>query len=504
MILITIGRNKDNRYVIEDFQKRISGYHAEIKVCDDNSISLIDHSLNGVTINGKKVDKEVEIQINRGADIIFGGFAKLDWNRIPLLPTIIPGTKMYSIGTHLTNRIMINDTSNMVSRYHATLKIDPKGKMTLNDHSSNGTFVNGSRISPNQDIPVKRKDKIMFANSQPFDWTKIPNTKSNSWYIFSPIAAILIVGLIFAFNHYYVHPLPKVEPIGPIVPVPPKPIPNPIPKPPSKQLVQDPTHGSIMQETEIYSKYGKAVVCVLHQYSIKVRFVNGEEGEITSGCTGTAFFIDNNGTLLTNRHITRPWEFLDQGIINKLKELTISHKSDIEQFSGNTNYIGFALKDVDINRDADFTECSILSQKTEDKTIDVGLLRTKNRQLPSIGINPIHISNAMINSKEVIPGGKVYVMGYPLGIDLFKATSSGTTNTIQVKLTCQSGTINQAPDGYKFGLNAQMTHGASGSPVFNDRGQLIGVFNSGINITQGLNFAILAKHAKELYDKAAQ
>src|ERR1035437_517175 len=172
MILITIGRNKDNRYVIEDPQKRISGYHAEIKVGDDNSISLIDHSSNGTTVNGKRIDKEVEVQINRGIDIIFGGFAKLDWSRVPVLPPVPSGTNLYSIGVNLTNRIVVNDPSNMISRYHATLKISPKGKITLNDHSSNGTFVNGSRIPSNQDIPVKRRDKILFANSCPLDWNK--------------------------------------------------------------------------------------------------------------------------------------------------------------------------------------------------------------------------------------------------------------------------------------------------------------------------------------------
>jgi len=108
---------------------------------------------------------------------------------------------------------LINDGSNMVSRYHATLKIAPNGKMTLNDHSANGTFINGSRISPNQDVQVKRRDKILFANTQPLDWTRIPNSKPNPWFIISPIAAVLIIGLILLFNHWnpFHNPVPSVD-----------------------------------------------------------------------------------------------------------------------------------------------------------------------------------------------------------------------------------------------------------------------------------------------------
>lgn len=470
MILITIGRNKDNRYVIEDPQKRLSGYHAEIKVCDDNSITLMDISLNGTTINGKRINKEVEVQINRGSEVIFGGFAKLDWNRIPTLPPIAPGTKVFSIGTHLTNRILINDTTNAVSRYHATLKIAPNGKMTINDHSANGTFINGSRIPANQDIPVKRKDKILYANSVTMDWSKIPGSKLNPWYIVAPIAAILVVGLVIA-AYFQGWPPFKISTIPP---------------------------------TEIYAKYDKAVVCILHRYTAKVVFANGDKEDFPWGCTGTAFFIDDKGTLLTNRHITCPWEFPDQEIINHLNSLIETHQSNIVQFFGVTDYIGYALKDVDINRDEDFSDCSILSQKTDKLEKDVGLLRTKNKKLPSPEINPIAIDNAIVDPNKIVNGQKVFVMGYPLGIDLFKARSTGTTNTIQVKLTCQPGAINQSPDNYKFGLDAQMTHGASGSPVLNDRGQLIGVFNSGVDRTQGLNAAILAKHAKKLYEEASE
>ncbi|MFA5328111.1 MAG: FHA domain-containing protein [Prolixibacteraceae bacterium] len=471
MILITIGRNKDNRYVIDDTQKRISGYHAEIKVCDDNSITLIDHSLNGTTVNGKKIEKEVEVQINRGVEIIFGGFAKLDWSRIPMLPTIPPGTKLYSIGTHLTNRILINDGSNMVSRYHATLKIAPNGKMTISDHSANGTFVNGSRISPNQDVQVKRRDKILFANTQPLDWNKIPNSKTNPWLIISPIAAVLVVGLLVSA---YVQGWPPFDKWSP---------------------------------KKIFAKYEKSVVVIRHEYKMVAEFIDSSELESKSSIVnGTAFFIDKEGTLLTNRHVTMPWEeniedFKDFIIKNLLEK---GYNSDyIKKIYGKTIYVGFALNGADVNRITDFVECSVLSQTTDDIKKDVGLMRSKNKQLPSPDINPIDINNAVIDPRKIKSQQEIFVMGYPYGENLFQGLSSGTTNTIQVGITNQSGEINHEPIGYLFGISASsMTHGASGSPVLNNKGQLIGIFNSSVEGGVDLKYAVLAKYAKELYDKA--
>lgn len=471
MILITIGRNNDNRYVIDDPQKRLSGYHAEIKVGDDNSITILDHSLNGTTVNGRRIDKEVEVQLNRGAEVIFGGFAKLDWNRIPVLPPIEPGTKLFSIGTHLTNRIMINDGSNMVSRYHATLKIAPNGKMTISDHSANGTFVNGSRIPGNQDIPVKRRDRILFANRSPLDWSRIPGTKLNPWYIIAPIAAVLVVGLLI-----------------------------------TSYIQNWPPFGNLPEK--IFAKYEKSVVVVAHNYTIIARLLTQDADsvlEISSGTVfGTAFFTDDKGTLLTNRHVVRPWEESLNKIKDEIKIDLIKRgiPSDIiKGISGKTNFIGVAFNNTDINRLNDFSECAVLSQMTDDKAKDVGLIRIKNKQSIPVGMNPIYINEAVIDPREVKPSQQVLVMGYPKGESLFEALKAGTTNTVQVRITYQSGKINLEPNGFLFGLDASMTHGASGSPVLNDKGKLIGVFNSGWE-GEDLKYAILAKHAKELYDKA--
>ena len=53
---------------------------------------------------------------------------------------------------------------------------------------------------------------------------------------------------------------------------------------------------------------------------------------------------------------------------------------------------------------------------------------------------------------------------------------------------------------FDFSYNAATTGGASGSPVFNKYGMLIGVHHAGVNATQGFNYGVKAKYIKELLD----
>lgn len=197
MLLITIGRKQDNKIVLSN--PSISAYHAEIKVCDDGSIYLTDKSsTNGTFVNGKQISKEVEVTVKRSDNVKFAKVCDLDWNRIPVILPPEVGTDLYSIGCDINNRIQVVDPRGLISRFHATLKVSPKGKITINDHSSNGTYVNGVKIQPNVDVPVKRKDIVMFANSQKLDWNRIKNKKSfDNKLILIPAACLLFACLIF-------------------------------------------------------------------------------------------------------------------------------------------------------------------------------------------------------------------------------------------------------------------------------------------------------------------
>lgn len=61
-----------------------------------------------------------------------------------------------------------------VSSYHAELVLLDNGDIFLTDcGSKNGTFLNGKRISPNVEVPVRRGDKIEF-DTVPLNWGSVP------------------------------------------------------------------------------------------------------------------------------------------------------------------------------------------------------------------------------------------------------------------------------------------------------------------------------------------
>lgn len=110
--------------------------------------------------------------------------------------------KTYSIGRDLNCDIVINDSTDVISRRHALLNVTPSGKMTIIDQSSNGTYVNGIRISQNVPVPVTRKDIVSLAHVAKLDWNQVP--KSNQWVkyvIIAGIAVIVVLGVIFGVKH---------------------------------------------------------------------------------------------------------------------------------------------------------------------------------------------------------------------------------------------------------------------------------------------------------------
>lgn len=108
--------------------------------------------------------------------------------------------KSYSIGREETCNITLYDPSNLVSRRHATLNVDGS-KMTITDHSSNGTYINGIRITSGTPVPVTRRDVVSFAQTCELDWKRIPNSTKKIWIAI--IIALAVIGLGVSIALYY-------------------------------------------------------------------------------------------------------------------------------------------------------------------------------------------------------------------------------------------------------------------------------------------------------------
>ena len=78
--------------------------------------------------------------------------------------------KILKIGRGNDCNIVIPDDSDQVSRHHVDLSFTLWGKMRMTDKSTNGTYINGTRMERDKVYLVRRSDTISFAKVWNFDW----------------------------------------------------------------------------------------------------------------------------------------------------------------------------------------------------------------------------------------------------------------------------------------------------------------------------------------------
>lgn len=140
----------------------------------------------------------------------------------------------------------------------------------------------------------------------------------------------------------------------------------------------------------------------------------------------------------------------------------------------------------------DWLQCNVLKIAAEDE-VDVAILQLKSEKLPASVNDIVDLDNAVQDDTSLKPGTNAILIGYPMGMQLAN-TRKG------IKVQVYEGQINKESDGVSVQYNVTSTHGASGSPVFNECGQLIAVNYAGYDQAQGYNFGIVAKHAISLME----
>ena len=494
MKLIVIGSNSNSHIRLNS--QFVSGYHAELLLLDNGEILLTDKgSKNGTYINDQRLQPNKDIPIKRGDSVRFADQV-LDWRNVPALP--MPDfskiKEMRGIGTNFRNKHQLQ--GERVSRFHATLTKKSDKNWYIQDHSKNGTTVNGKAIPSNQDIKLKKGDKILCAG------VPVPNPCGEGKPInYRKIITVLSIILLLCGGSYGIYSLKGCQGRGPI-PITPKP----------------------MSDSEIYSKYKNSTVLLIGYYYYKVsagnldlskldlptevvisngklKAVNGQRNNMNL-YTGTGFYISEDGKIVTNLHIVRPWLFDKELslISDQYKMYMASAASEnpaLNAFTaqikveGVLAYIGMIPNGAYFS-DENLKQCrELIAHNNIDK--DVAILQLETKKLPDLNCSIVDINQAIINDSDIQVGSHIYTMGFPFGLTLQDLKSP---NGIQ--LLGHGGSITQECTNYSFGFDAASYGGASGSPIFNDKGQLIGVLNSGISKSQGFNYAIKASHVIDL------
>jgi len=161
---------------------------------------------------------------------------------------------------------------------------------------------------------------------------------------------------------------------------------------------------------------------------------------------GSGFIVDPNGIILTNYHIIEG-----------------AYPALIKSING------------DIYDDIYIIET--------DKKRDIAVLKIKGWNLPFVQLG---------NSDSIKVGERIVAIGNPEGLE----------NTVTDGLI--SG-IRDTGEGYKLHqISAPISAGSSGSPVFNMKGEVIGVATSSIIEGQNLNFSVPINYAKGLIRNEVQ
>lgn len=511
MRIIKIGSSSNCDIVLHS--SYVSALHAEITLLDSGEIFIEDkRSTNGTFVGNKRIQPGAETRVRRGDYVRFAD-VELVWGQVPTVESNANYKKVINIGSNFRNDIVINGVG--VSRFHATVKIDKKNNVYIIDnHSVNGVIVNGSKIQVGRPVKLSRNDSVVCGNED-ITMQLRPNFKSliPSWTGW--VAGIVAIAVIAYFI------------VGPMITV-------------------DP-----------YKKYKDSVVYVHAGYRLHVHLkdfpnfdpiIYPDVTEQPIVYTGTAFFVDREGRLCTNSHVATPWKFgksdkelvdLLQNILEMKKQaqlpvdvvrnesdlyklsqtswgsaiieyaesrnvdedsfiielnllLTQLRKSDIE-VSGRHEFLGIGYSSEYYSNNQ-YDACHLLSG-SKDENVDVAFIRLDSKKTPNKVENVIDINKAVLERPKV--NDDFHVMGYSGG-----HSRSMDEVSKSLELSYKQTRCCKEPNKYDFLLEHGVEHGASGSPVLDSKGRLVGIVKETIfGSNDPVTNANHARFIKELYEK---
>ncbi len=169
----------------------------------------------------------------------------------------------------------------------------------------------------------------------------------------------------------------------------------------------------------------------------------------TPSGTGSGFIIHPDGYAITNAHV-------NQGE-TRIK-CTVYERGELD-------FKRFTIDDVEI--------------VAVNQHLDLAILRMKHpdgRPFPTVYVQ---------GREDLAAGQDVFAIGAPLGLE--RTLSRGVISTTQ-----------RSFEGITYiQTDTQINPGNSGGPLFNDKGEVIGVTNMGIPFGEGLNFAIPVRYVRD-------
>ncbi|HEY6766975.1 MAG TPA: serine protease [Candidatus Sulfotelmatobacter sp.] len=241
---------------------------------------------------------------------------------------------------------------------------------------------------------------------------------------------------------------------------------------------------------------------VLNRYRNSIGYIYGvyqvgfgqEKPAIRARVSGTGFLVAN-GLLATNRHVAEPWFGDSEAQALIAKGATAMLESVVVFFPGSPMPVS-------------------LSPAAVSSTSDLAILRMDD-SVPSARLAVLPLAKS-----PGAPGDLVTVVGYPMGIagmvakspngiyerlayrhnDITAASELAALSLIRPSATC--GHLGDVV-GDKLIYDAPTAHGGSGGPVFNDKGEVMGINSAYMDGFSGGTLGISVDSLRPLI-KAAQ
>ncbi|WP_313339255.1 trypsin-like peptidase domain-containing protein [Sedimentibacter sp.] len=201
----------------------------------------------------------------------------------------------------------------------------------------------------------------------------------------------------------------------------------------------------------VAEKSQKTVVGITTQATKQVNTWFGPQTQ-RSQSMGSGFIVDPNGYIVTNSHV------IEDG---KYDKITVS------LIDGSTE-VGEVL--------------------WYDKSLDLAVVKINRTNLPFVELG---------DSDKLLVGEPVVAIGNPMTLDLERTVTQGIISGLNRTIIFENGTVIEP----LIQTDASINEGNSGGPLFNAKGQVIGINTAKINTAEGLGFSIPINTAKPIIDR---
>ncbi|WP_160725529.1 S1C family serine protease [Bacillus sp. USDA818B3_A] len=280
-----------------------------------------------------------------------------------------------------------------------------------------------------------------------------------------------------------------------------------------------PEAGKVAQAQKLAEYTKPAVVRIVDYAVVSWQFNNPDDPEVIAileqlnnqsvvGGSGSGAIISSDGYIVTNAHVVEATQKKDEDIANEAFEQVVSIVADYFKVDYETayNYMVAYTQYTNIQRvlkvvlpGGDVLDGEVKSYGAPiNEGKDVAVLKIEGKNLPTIPLG---------NSDDIQNQDNIWVSGYPAAADsdLLSPDSSLVSSMTAGQISATSKKTEQGSPVIQ--INAAATHGNSGGPVINEKGQIIGLLTfrgdtvNGQEV-QGFNFAVPVNTVKEFVNQA--